>query len=114
MKNQIIQKLKWNIFYKYKYLMDTDDNGGYSFTQKLLMFLHSSYCTYIEREYWSINKLKNKIEYNTDVISKIIYNTISKDSPCMIARFGSIEQTIIANYMSITGEERSILTGLEI
>lgn len=107
---QLIQKIKWKVFYKYKYINDIDDNGGYSLSQKILMFLHITYCTYIQREYWSIRKLSNQIEYDTNKISEIIYNTLCKDSPCMIARFGSIEQTIIANYMSMKEEKRNILS----
>lgn len=107
--NHIVQTIKWNLFYKYKQLTDIDDNGSYTLSQKILMFLHITYSTYIQNEYWSINKLKKKIEYNRDVISDMIVNTLTQNKPCMIARFGSIEQTIVANYLSIEGENRNIV-----
>lgn len=105
---RMFTKLKWMLYYKYKYLKDVDDNGNYTLYQKCLMFLHISYCTFINEEYWSTKRIKTKIESDPDKISDIIYNMLIKDNPCMIARYGSIEQTVVSNYLAIKSGRKSI------
>ena len=72
------------------------------------MIVHLTYIRF-HGNYWSINKIKKNIELNSDTISDIIYKTLNKDAPCMIARFGSIEQTVVANYLSINQKKHSII-----
>lgn len=104
----IKDKLLWYFYYGYKSIKDTDEEGCYSFFQKLLMIAHLSY-VHIFGEYWTIEKIKKSIEYNTNSISDIIYDILNNDKPCMIARFGSIEQTVVANFISIHKREHNIL-----
>ena len=104
---RIKEQLMWNLYYGYKSLLDSDVEGGYSLSQKILMFLHLTY-VHCCGDFWGINKQSNNIEYNTDTISDIIYNTLNNNNPCMIARFGSIEQTVVANYISINSKEHNI------
>ena len=40
-------------------------------------------------------------EQDPDVASKLIYDALMADEPCMIARFGSIELSCIANYLGV-------------
>jgi len=50
-------------------------------------------------------------EQNPDKASQIIYDTLQSDKPCMIARFGSTELKLIANYIGvkrISGESNAI------
>jgi hypothetical protein len=73
------------------------------------MFFHITYTSFIKSEYWSINKIESEIEYNPDKISTIIVSLLNKDCPCMIARYGSIEQTIVANYFAINNKKHNII-----
>lgn len=53
-------------------------------------------------------------EMDPDVASEMIYNLLTGDKPCMIARFGSTELAAIINYLGVTSEKKSIwrfLTG---
>lgn len=104
----LIESIKWNLYYRYKYLNVIDEEGKYSIWQKILIVLNTLYSTYINGGFWNINKFKKHIIINTEEISNIIYTTLSKDEPCMIARFGGIEQTAVANYLSIISSERSV------
>ena len=97
----------WNLYYGFKPINETDKEGGYSLFHKILMIAHLIHIR-IHGEYWTIDRIKNKIEYDTDTISNIIFNTLNSNSPCMIARFGSIEQTVVANYVSINQKDHSI------
>lgn len=109
--NQTIQKIKgrllWDYYYGYKSIKETDEEGCYSFLQKLLMIAHLTYVRH-HGEFWTIDKLSHEIEYDPDTISNIIYNTLEKEEPCMIARFGSIEQTVVANYISINKDKHNL------
>lgn len=104
---KIKNNLLWKFYYGYKPLFFKDEDGSYSIIEKILMFAN---LTYVRNwgEYWIIDKIKDKIEYNSDHISDIIYNTLNNDNPCMIARFGSIEQTVVANYISIRKKTHNI------
>lgn len=109
---RIKQKLLWNYYYGYKSIKDTDEEGSYSLTQQLLMIAHLTYVRHFG-EFWTIDKLRNRIEYNPDSISNIIFNALNNDKPCMIARFGSIEQTVVSNYISINNNHNifKLITG---
>lgn len=47
-------------------------------------------------------------EQNPDVISRIIYEKLTDDKPCMIARFGSTELNTLVNYIGVKQQERNI------
>lgn len=49
-----------------------------------------------------------KREENPDKISEIIYNLLSGDKPCMIARFGANELNAIINYLGVNSQSHSI------
>lgn len=104
---KIKNKLLWMFYYGYKPLFYKDTEGSYSIIEKILMFLHLTYVRN-KGEFWSIAKIKDKIIYNPDEISNIIYNTLNSNTPCMIARYGSIEQTVVANYISIKSHNHNI------
>jgi hypothetical protein len=104
---KIKDKLMWFLYYGYKPLFYKDEDGSYSLKEKMLMFANLTYMRNIG-EYWNINKVKGNIEYDSNIISAIIFNTLNIDRPCMIARYGSIEQTVIANYISIKSSKHNI------
>lgn len=45
---------------------------------------------------------------NVEEVSDLIYNILSSNQPCMIARFGSTELATIVNYIGITSTNHSI------
>jgi hypothetical protein len=47
-------------------------------------------------------------EQDPDVVSRIIYNKLTDDKPCMIARFGSTELTTLVNYIGVKQQNRNI------
>lgn len=47
-------------------------------------------------------------EEDPDKISEIIYNLLSNDKPCMIARFGANELNAIINYLGVNAQHHSI------
>src|SRR5574344_523712 len=49
------------------------------------------------------------LEKDANKVSEDIYNLLSSDSPCMIARFGCTELSCIANYISINSCKHSPL-----
>ena len=49
---------------------------------------------------------------NPDNISDIISEALSKEEPCMVARFGANEQRIVANYQSIICPNKNILKSI--
>lgn len=102
--NKIKTYLLWRFYYQYKYLNDIDNDGKYTLFQKCVMFLNITYF-HIFGEYWRIEKLRDNIIYDTEDISNIIYNTLQEQKPCMIARFGLIELTVVSNYVSIIGKK---------
>lgn len=70
------------------------------FTLKLLQKVYIKFCgSDIE---------KPKYEQDPDKASKIIYDVIMSDKPCMIARFGSNELKALINYQSVKNQSRSI------
>lgn len=46
-------------------------------------------------------------ETNPDKVSEMIYNLLTDDKPCMIARFGSTELSAIVNYLGVINPEHS-------
>lgn len=98
--NSFFTTLKWKFYYRYKSLSDSDVEGKYSFWQKCLIFLKITKVN-LFGDYLTPKLLEDKVEMSPDKISQIIYNTISADKPCMVARFGANEQRITANYLSI-------------
>lgn len=105
--SRFIEKLKWNLYYRYKSLNIPDEEGEYTIMNKFLIILHTLYCTYIANDYWNINKRKDYIMRDPEEISNLLYNVLNDEKPCMIARFGGIEQTAVANYLSIYSNKRS-------
>jgi len=47
-------------------------------------------------------------EKNRDVVSDIIYKFLADDKPCMIARYGATELSMVVNYLGITTKTHSI------
>lgn len=52
-------------------------------------------------------ELQNKPEciQDADIASQIIYEALTSDKPCMIARFGSTELACLTNYIGVTKEK---------
>lgn len=100
--------LLWIFYYQYKTLKDVDADGRYTFFQKCLMFLHLTYC-HLFGEYWNIEKMRKNIVYDPCEISNIVYHALYGKNPCMIARFGLIELTVISNYTSIISRRKNLL-----
>lgn len=50
---------------------------------------------------WLLNSNRNYSvgEHNPDVASEMIFNLLSKDRPCMIARIGATEMACVVNYI---------------
>lgn len=48
-------------------------------------------------------------EENPDRVSEMIYNLLSSDKPCMIARFGSTEMLALVNYLGVNSKTHSII-----
>lgn len=48
-------------------------------------------------------------EEDPDKASEMIYNLLSSDKPCMIARFGANELNAVVNYLGVNGEHHSML-----
>jgi hypothetical protein len=55
---------------------------------------------------YTINK--PKCEQNPDVVSQIIFNKLKDDQPCMIARFGAFELSILENYIGVKSKNKNI------
>lgn len=47
-------------------------------------------------------------EKDPDKASEMIYQLLSQDKPCMIARFGSTEMSAIINYLGVNSQQHSI------
>lgn len=47
-------------------------------------------------------------EENPNKASEMIYNLLSDDKPCMIARFGSTEMSAIINYLDVNSQQHSV------
>lgn len=48
-------------------------------------------------------------EKNTDEASRLIYEQLTSDSPCMIARFGDVELLTTVNYQYIQKKEKDLI-----
>lgn len=48
-------------------------------------------------------------EEDPDKASEMIYNLLSSDKPCMIARFGSTEMLALVNYLGVNSKTHSII-----
>ena len=51
---------------------------------------------------------KPACEQNPDVVSKLIYDMLMDDKPCMIARFGSTELATMVNYIGVKQADKSV------
>lgn len=72
------------------------------FILKVLRKLYKKvYCKY---EYLPLQR-----EENPDNVSDMIYNLLSEEKPCMIARFGSTEMSAIINYLGVNSQQHSII-----
>lgn len=49
------------------------------------------------------------VENDPDIASDMIYELLSADKPCMVARFGGFELTIVVNYLGVNNQKPSIL-----
>lgn len=49
------------------------------------------------------------VERDPDRVSKMIYNLLMSDKPCMVARFGSTELTAIVNYLGVKAGPQPLL-----
>lgn len=105
------EKLLWKFYYRYKCLTDIDGDGGYSFFQKALMFMNITKVNFFG-EYLTPERVQRNIEKSLDGVSNIIYETLTKNDPCMIARFGANEQRIVANYLSIVNPNKDIFNSI--
>ncbi len=47
------------------------------------------------------------VERNPDKVSDMIYQLLTSDKPCMIARFGAFELSTIVNYLGVTNPHHS-------
>jgi len=57
----------------------------------------------------NIKEAKPVCIQDADIASKIIYDALMADKPCMIARFGSTELTCLTNYFGVHQEERQYI-----
>ena len=51
------------------------------------------------------NKIKQECEQDSDMASKLIFDALNNDEPCMIARFGSTELNCLGNYLSVNNNK---------
>ena len=51
---------------------------------------------------------KPKCEQDPNRVSSLIYDTLQDNRPCMIARFGSTELSMMVNYLGIKEQNKSI------
>lgn len=49
-------------------------------------------------------------EEDPDKASEIIYDLLSSDKPCMIARFGSTELSALVNYLGVNSKKHSVIS----
>lgn len=52
---------------------------------------------------------KPDCEHDPNVVSQIIYDKLTSDKPCMLARFGSTELTCLINYIGIRNKKKEVL-----
>lgn len=101
-------KFLWKYYYRYKVLGDCDAEGKYSFVQKCLLFLKITKIN-LCGDYLTPELLHDKVEMSPDKISQIIFNALSSNKPCMVARYGANEQRITANYLAIKSKKRNVI-----
>lgn len=53
--------------------------------------------------------LKPDCEENPNLVSQIIFETLTEEKPCMIGRFGAFELTTMINYLGVQRQDRNIL-----
>ena len=102
------QDLLWKYYYRYRRLCEHDSEGGYSLLQKAMMFANFTKVN-LFGEYWTEARLQEIVDSNPNTISKIIYDKLNGEAPCMIARYGANEQRIVANYLAITSSKRNLM-----
>ncbi|MCE6991384.1 hypothetical protein [Dyadobacter sp. CY323] len=72
-----------------------------------LKFLRKLYLRVTERE---LNSGRNwNMFSNKQYANELIYNTLQKDEPCMIARFGSTEMQCLINFLGVKENQKSWL-----
>ena len=108
---ELKKRLLWKYYYRYKPIGDIDTEGSYSLIQKVMMFLNITKVN-LFGEYLTPERLKDKVEMSPERISEIIYNVLSREEPCMVARFGANEQRIVANFLSIVSPHKSYLKAI--
>ena len=52
---------------------------------------------------------KPACEQDPDVASKLIYDMLMDDKPCMIARFGAFESSTLLNYLGVKAQDDNII-----
>lgn len=75
------------------------------FTLKSFRKLHSNF--------FSIKVAKPECELDPNKASKLIYDALVADKPCMIARFGSTELTCLSNYTAIQKDKKEVLSFIQ-
>lgn len=71
----------------------------------LLKFLHKIHQKVISSNYYpNIQR-----EENADKVATIIYQLLTNDTPCMIARFGSTELSALVNYLGVNTPTHSCI-----
>jgi hypothetical protein len=105
--NMLKDKILWTVYYRYQYLIDVDETGPYTISQKLLMFLRITH-DHIFGKYWNIQRLKHSIIYDCNEVSDVIYKELVSDKPSMIARYGFVELNVVANYKSIISKRKNV------
>lgn len=49
------------------------------------------------------------VENDPDIVSEMIYDLLSADKPCMVARYGGFELSTVVNYLGVKNRKPSIL-----
>lgn len=62
----------------------------------------------IHKKTFGMTSLKPQCEQDADKASQIIYDALTSDKPCMIARFGSNELNTLINYQGVSNTSKSI------
>lgn len=83
-----------------------------TFTQYILKALHKAYVKLFVPEFDIVREVPNLIN-SADEASDAIYNLLTSDEPCMIARYGSTELLNITNYKSIASRKHSALAYIQ-
>jgi len=73
-----------------------------TFTLKALRKLYS-------KVMFTSSQLNTVCEQNPNIASKLIYEKLNAEQPCMIGRYGSTELTCIVNYIGVNIEKKQVL-----